>query len=69
MTKEKVLELEKLAVHESIKSDKILYWITASKLYEKCSKKYADRIIDASNNGTMWGIYETATGGIRGTFI
>ena len=58
-----------LAVHESRKSEKILYFVTGERIYERVSKKHATRIIRASNNNYLWGLYETQSGLLRATFI
>ena len=61
--------METIAIHESKKSDKVVKFVAENELSEHCSKKYADRILSAKENGQLWGCYLTSSGKLRATFI
>jgi len=64
-------EFEKIAIHESKNSDKVIKFIplTVESLSEYCSKKYARTIIHEHENGSVWGLYFTPSGKIKAMFI
>ena len=59
-----------LGVCESKTSDKVVKFVALSAwdLTNYCSLKYAKRIIEAHDNGQLWGVYFTKTGRIKATF-
>ena len=58
-----------LAIHENKNSDKVVKFATIEELQELTSKTYSKRIIDALENGYLYGLHLTKTGKIRATFI
>jgi len=67
--------MEKLAIHESKNSDKVVKFLTAetelalyNKLLELVSKKTAEKIIKGIENGSLFGVYYTKTGKIRAAY-
>jgi hypothetical protein len=60
----------KLAIYEAKNSDKTVRFIslTIDSLTEYCSKKYAKKIIEAHENGQLWGVCLTKSGRIKASF-
>jgi len=60
-----------IAVCESKNSEKVSRFIdlTVEEISQYCSKRYAKQIIEAQENGSVWGVYFTPSGRIRATFI
>ena len=64
-------EFEKITIHESKKSEKVVTWLplNVESLSLYCSRKYARRIIREHENGSVWGAYFTPSGKIKAIFI
>lgn len=58
-----------IAIHESLKSDKVRMFISVNDLPKYCSKKYAKRIFEAQETNSLWGCYFTAKGRLKAQFI
>ena len=61
--------MKTIAIYENKNSDKVVKFATIEQLQELTSKQYLKRIINAYENGTLWGVYFTKNGNIRATFI
>jgi len=65
-----------IAIHESKNSQKVVEFVKGEAPYQVegrltkyCSEKYASKIFDAYQNGTLHGVYFTTSGKIKATFI
>lgn len=58
-----------IAIHQSKNSDKVIKFITESELTNYCSKEYANNILAAKENGSLWGCYFTLSGKVKAQFI
>ena len=58
-----------LAIHENKNSDKVVKFATIEQLAKLTSKQYLKRIINALENGSLYGLHLTKTGKIKATFI
>jgi flavoprotein len=60
-----------IAIHESKDSEKVVRFLNLNveSLSEFCSVNYAKSIIAAQDNGSVYGVYFTASGRIRANFI
>lgn len=50
-------------------SDKVVQFATIEQLTKLTNKRYLKRILDAKNNGSLYGLHLTKTGIIKATFI
>ena len=58
-----------VAIHESKHSEKVITFCTGIyELMKYCSKRQAIRIMDAAENGSLWGAYFTKTGQVRASY-
>ena len=58
-----------LAIYENKSSERVVRFVTIEQLQELTSKKYLKRIVNAYENGTLYGLHLTKTGKIKATFI
>lgn len=61
--------METLAIHENKNSAKVVEFVTIEQLAKLTSKQYLKRIINAYENGSLYGLYLTKTDKVRATFI
>jgi hypothetical protein len=55
-------------IHENKTSEKAARFLSSTELADYCSKQYAKKIIQAKENGELWGVYFTKSGRIKATF-